>query len=91
MMVGTEALKKKKKKEEEEEEENEKMTNSKTHTCPSHLFMTNYIITITLTGTMAVDCEMLEMFVLIWKIGYKIFCVTLVTEHWHALDFLKIC
>ena len=69
MMVGTEALKKKKK---EEEEENEKMTNTKSHTCPSHLFMTNYIITITLTGTMAVDCEMLEMFVFIRKIGFKI-------------------
>ena len=69
MMVGTEALKKKKK---EEEEENKKMTNTKSHTCPSHLFMTNYIITITLTGTMAVDCEMLEMFVFIRKIGFKI-------------------
>ena len=69
MMVGTEALKKKKK---EKEEENEKMTNTKSHTCPSHLFMTNYIITITLMGTMAVDCEMLEMFVFIWKIGFKI-------------------
>ena len=51
MMVSTEALKKKKK----EEKENEKMTNTKTHTCPSHLFMTNYLITNTLTGTMAVD------------------------------------